>query len=206
MMQTLILDFGNVIAFFDHTPVIKELAAYSSLAEQELRTLLYGSPLEDAYERGQLSTDEYFAEAQRQAGLTCSLEVFEEAFVRIFTRNPAVCDWIPRLATQYRLVLASNTNTAHFRQIEQQFADVLRWFDLIGTSFTIGHRKPEPAYYAWIHERLSCDPSCVYFVDDLEKNVRGAELLGWHGLVYHPGREFPGELSRMGIQIPPANP
>ena len=47
-MRTLVFDFGNVLAFFDHRPAVERLARYSPLSPAELYRVLYGFPLADA--------------------------------------------------------------------------------------------------------------------------------------------------------------
>ena len=51
-IRTLIFDFGNVVAFFDHSRAVMRLAHYTDLPPVELTLKLYGSQIEDAYERG----------------------------------------------------------------------------------------------------------------------------------------------------------
>ena len=45
-------------------------------------------------------------------------------------------------------MLASNTNVLHAGHFKTQFADVLRHFDALGTSYEAGARKPHPDFYA----------------------------------------------------------
>ena len=113
MIRTIIFDFGNVLAFFDHQRAIEKLRPYTTLAPAELMLILYGGELEVAYERGQISTERYFAIVKEDGRLTCDQSIFVDAFVNIFTENTAVTSLVPKLAERYRLLLASNTNEAH---------------------------------------------------------------------------------------------
>src|SRR5262245_10894485 len=131
-IRTVIFDFGNVIAFFDHGRAIARLAEYTDMDPVELALVLYGSAIEDAYERGTIDTAEYIREGKLNGRLTCSDSQFVAAFSDIFWRNDEVCQLIPRLKPKYRIVLASNTTRAHFDAYTKQFADAMKHFDYLG--------------------------------------------------------------------------
>jgi putative hydrolase of the HAD superfamily len=200
-VRTIVFDFGNVIAFFDHQRAIRRLAPFTDLPPIELTLQLYGGTIEEDYEYGRLSTAEYVRAARLNGRLTCSDEEFLAAFVDIFWRNDPVCELIPRLAERYRLVLASNTNDAHFRKYSDQFADVLGHFDHLGTSHTLGARKPHPEFFARVQRFVAAEPGGCVFVDDLPINVEAACRHGWAGVVYRPGDDLAAELGRLGIQV-----
>jgi putative hydrolase of the HAD superfamily len=204
-MRTIVFDFGNVIAFFDHQRAVARLARWTDLPPVELTLQLYGSPIEDDYERGLLSTEDYVRAAKLNGRLTCADDVFLAAFADIFWRNDPVCELVPRLAGRYRLVLASNTNDAHYRKFSHQFADVLAHFDHVGTSFAAGARKPHTAFFAHLQAFTAAVPSECVFIDDLPVNVEAGRRHGWAGIVYRPGDDLAAELGRFGIQVGPAS-
>ena len=199
--RTVIFDFGNVVAFFDHSRAVARLAPYTDLPPVELALKLYGSQIEDFYERGLIDTDEYVREALLNARLSCTSEQFLGAFGAIFWRNFEVCDLIPRLKPKYRVVLASNTTRAHFETYTKQFADVLVHFDHLGTSFNARARKPEPAFFAHIQNHAHAEPHECVFVDDLPTNVEAAELFGWTGVVYRPDGTLTDKLRAAGVEV-----
>ena len=200
-MKTIFFDFGNVIAFFDHQRAIQRLHAYTELSPEELTVILYGSPIEDQYEQNRLTTAEYVQLASEGGRLSCPDDVFLAAFVDIFWRNDEVCDLIPRLKPRYRLVLASNTNEAHYRKYTEQFADVLAHFDHLCPSHHAGRRKPHPEYFAYCQRFANADPAECLFVDDIELNVEAARRHGWEGVCYRPGGTFAAQLRAAGVEI-----
>src|SRR5215203_2255612 len=105
-IKTIIFDFGNVVAFFDHSRAVMRLTHYTDLPPVELGLKLYGSQIEDAYERGAIDTAEYVRDALLNARLSCTEEQFLSAFGSIFWRNFEVCDLVPLLKPNYRVVLA----------------------------------------------------------------------------------------------------
>jgi putative hydrolase of the HAD superfamily len=200
-VRTVIFDFGNVVAFFDHSRAVARLAQYTTMPPVELALVLYGSQIEDSYERGRIDTAEYIREARLNARLTCTEEQFLSAFGAIFWRNFEVCDLVPRLEPEYRIVLASNTTQAHFDTYTKQFADVLASFDHLGTSFDARARKPEPAFFAHIQRHAHAEPDECVFVDDLPTNIEAAERFGWTGIVYRPDGSLADKLRAAGVEV-----
>jgi glucose-1-phosphatase len=200
-MKTLFLDFGNVIGCFDHQRAVRRLVRYTPLSAADLTAALYDGPLEIDYEAGKLTTAEYVAAGKRAGRLDCSDAEFLAAFADIFWPHPDVCELIPRLAARYRLVLASNTNDAHFTKYSAQFADVLRHFAHLGTSHRAGFRKPHPEFFAHCQRYADADPGECGFVDDLPVNVEAARRHGWVGVLYRPGDRLADKLRAAGIPV-----
>ncbi|MCU0703955.1 MAG: HAD-IA family hydrolase [Fimbriiglobus sp.] len=200
-MRTIFFDFGNVIAFFDHQRAVAKLSAFTPLLPAELTLALYGGVLEEDYECGRIGTAEYIRLGARDGQLSCSPEEFEAAFVDIFTRNPEVCNLIPRLKPKYRLVLASNTNDAHYRRYTEQFADVLSHFDARCPSHHAGSRKPHTDYFAYCQLHTPHPPAECVFVDDYPSNVEAARRHGWQAVLYRPGENLAGQLRGLGVEI-----
>ena len=200
-IKTVIFDFGNVIAFFDHGRAVARLSAHTDVPAVELALVLYGSVIEDAYERGAIDTAEYVREAKLNGRLTCTDAEFVAAFADIFWRNDEVCDLIPRLKPKYRVLLASNTTRAHFDKYAVQFADALGHFDHLGTSFEARARKPEPAFCEHIQTHARAEPGECVFIDDLPTNIEAAEKFGWKGIVYRPDDTLADKLRAAGVEI-----
>ena len=200
-MKTIVFDFGNVIAFFDHGRAVEKLARFTDMPAAELRRTLYDNPIEDRYERGQLSTAEYVRQATENGRLTCSQADFLAAFVDIVWPNPEVIGLIPLLKPRYRLVLASNTNDAHFTKFTHQFADVLAEFDHLCTSHRCGFRKPEAGFFAHCQHHAAAAPADCLFVDDLPANVAAARSHGWQGIDYPRPGTLQADLEAAGVQF-----
>jgi putative hydrolase of the HAD superfamily len=200
-IKTVIFDFGNVLAFFDHGRAVARLADYTDMEPVELTLVLYGGAAEDAYERAAISTAEYVREGKLNGRLACTDAQFLAAFVDIFWRNDEVCDLIPRLKPKYRVLLASNTNDAHFDHYAKQFADVLAHFDHLCTSHAARARKPEPEFFEHCQRYASAERGECVFVDDLPTNVEAAERFGWKGVVYRADGTLADKLRAAGVEF-----
>ena len=143
MIRTILFDFGNVLAFFDHRRAIENLQFHTKMEPTELALVLYGGELEIAYENGQISTAKYFEIAKEDGRLLCSLDQFVAAFVDIFMENTDVTALVPRLKKRYRLLLASNTNDAHFKHYRKRFEPRARSIRSFGG--VARNRRPQAA-------------------------------------------------------------
>lgn len=201
MIRTIFFDFGNVVAFFDHGRAIAQLEAFTEMPPVELALALYGNPLEDDYECGKLTTTEYVRLAKLAGRLTCTDDTFVAAFVDIFTANAEVCELIPRLSSEYRLVIASNTNDVHYLRYTEQFAGVLQHFSALCPSHFAGYRKPHAEYYSFCQRFAYAEPGECLFIDDMPGNIEAAERYGWKGLLYRPGENLADRLASFGVRI-----
>lgn len=202
MIKTILFDFGNVVAFFDHDRAVRRLLAHTDRTAKQLWQLVYEDDLAYRYERGEATTDDLFAVARDHGGLCCSQTEFVDAFCDIFWPNPPVADLVGRLkANGYRLVLASNTNAAHFERYQAEFRDVLAHFDAIAVSHEAGARKPEERFFEYTHKLTGCERAECLFVDDLGANVTAARAFGWQAVHFKRFYELVAELRAAGVQV-----
>src|SRR6516165_5349568 len=128
-MQAIAFDFGNVLGFFDHRITLEKLAPYTDMSPEQMFAAVYDSPLEDAFESGQISTVNFLQEVRQLCRLCCDDHFLIEAWSDIFRPNVDVCRLIESLKPRFRLILGSNTNELHATRYRRQFADTLRHFD-----------------------------------------------------------------------------
>jgi HAD superfamily hydrolase (TIGR01509 family) len=201
MIRTVFLDFGNVVAFFDHGRTIQALLPHTDRSGKELMALMYTDDLAVRYESGLVTTDEVFEVGRSAGGLRCTRAEFEEAFCNIFWPNPPMAGLVPRLKTNgHRLVLASNTNAAHYARYRDQFRAELSHFDAVVVSHEAGARKPDPRFFEYAHRFAECDKAECVFVDDIAENVEAARRFGWHAVQYTGFEEMLAGLAALGVK------
>jgi putative hydrolase of the HAD superfamily len=202
MIKTILFDFGNVVAFFDHRRGLQRLLPHTDRTPEQLVGLIHYNDLAIRYECGELTTEDVFAAAREVGGVRCSQDDFVSAFCDIFWPNPPMEDLIPRLKRSgYRLVLASNTNAAHYARFRQQFRDVLGHFDAIAVSHEARARKPQAKFFEYAHKLAGCDKAECVFVDDLLENVTAAREFGWRAIQYTRFDDLVPELRKLGMGV-----
>jgi glucose-1-phosphatase len=147
MIRAVVFDFGNVICRFDFSRMADNLAPYSSLSPEELRSLiLKPSELGFRYESGLISSADFF----HGVAAACRLRIREADFIRafsdIFTPIPETMDLIRRLRGRVKLGLLSNTSEWHYLH-GIRTVEVFPLFDAVTFSFQAKAMKPDPAVY-----------------------------------------------------------
>ncbi len=61
--------------------------------------------------------------------------------------------------------------------------------------------KPEKEAYEFVVKAINADPDECVFIDDLEKNVKGAESLGIKGILYINPAGLERDLVKIGVAI-----
>lgn len=201
-MKTLFLDFGNVVAFFDHRKATRQLAALAPtpIREDAIFAHVFGTPLESDYDCGRLSTAAFVANVRESFGLQATDQQIAEAWSDIFTPNDALTALLPQLKrTASNLVLASNTNELHFQRIAQQFAEPLSWFTGFVLSFEVGARKPAPEFFVRCLTVARAQPADCVFVDDRREFVDAARQMGMSGVVYQENTDLLRAFAEVGL-------
>ena len=99
-----------------------------------------------------------------------------------------------------RTGLLSNLPVSLRDALEQ--VDWLPEFDVRTYSCTLGRIKPEPEIYADCVGGMGLKHGEVVFLDDRPENVRGADEVGIHGLLFESAEQAASELSaRFGVKF-----
>jgi putative hydrolase of the HAD superfamily len=200
-IQTIIFDFGNVVAFFSYRRAAENMAVYSPLGTDAILEWTFQSDLERLYESGQISTEDLFERVKQGLHLSCNFEQFSHAFCDMFTPNPDVARLIPRLVGKVPLLLLSNTNDLHARWFLKEYADTVAHFDDLILSYKVGARKPDGRIYQECVARAGCPAGQCLFIDDMQVNVDGALACGLQAILYGPGDDLAGNLAALGVPL-----
>lgn len=188
-------DLGNVLLAFDHGLACRQMAAVSGVAEQRVRELVFESGLELAYERGDLSTDEFYRRFCDETGAAPDRCALLRAASDIFTRIDATAELVRRLRAQGRPVgLLSNTCEAHWEFVRESFPELPALFDVLVLSYEVRALKPEPEIYRRAASAAGATAESLFFVDDRAENVAAAREAGWDAVAFTDPRALESAL------------
>lgn len=200
----LIFDFGNVVGFFDHRRACGRLAELTGgrLSEDEVHERVFTPQVNDRFERGEVSSEEFVRELKRLLEIGAEDRLVTQAWSDIFWPNEPVIELLGRLRrSHHRLLLASNINQLHFRQIARQFDTALANFDELVLSHEVGARKPAAEFFERCLDRARLPAARCVFMDDREEFVQAARDAGMKGIVYRPEIDLTLELRELGAEI-----
>lgn len=178
-------DLGNVLVRFSHQQACRQMADVAGCTPAEVWETVFSSPLQERYERGQISTDEFVARFSAATRSQPEPKRLIEAASDIFSANPGIDECVARLDDQgMPLGILSNTCAAHWDWIASRFEGLLERFAVKALSYELGVVKPEPAIYERAEHLaakwLGRAPSRILFTDDRAEHVAGAQAAGWH--------------------------
>jgi glucose-1-phosphatase len=192
--EHIVFDFGKVL--IDIEPQ-RSAEAFISLGAKSSFTIgALGYQNHNAYqavETGALSSSEFrdaFRQHLRHAASDRSLDHAWNALLLGF--QPWLIGQLHQLAKDYRLQVLSNTNRIHMDEVKRRlgprgYGEFTRCFEHVFYSYDLGLRKPDPAIYRAVDQKLGVkDPSTVFFVDDNADNVAAAIAHGWQARVFVP--------------------
>jgi len=201
--QFLFFDVGNVLLFFDHHQACRQIAELVEQDEQRIWDLLFESDFELQYERGEISTDEFYEKFCDSIGKRPSIDAFSLACSAIFRVNPAVHAIAAQLHVMgHRLGLLSNTSEMHWNYFSDGRYDIIpRIFEVAVLSFEVGAIKPDPKIYQAAAERSGVAPGEIFFVDDIAGHVEGAREAGLDAVQYTSPSALVADLRKREIRI-----
>ncbi|NWG74947.1 MAG: HAD-IA family hydrolase [Rubrivivax sp.] len=102
-----------------------------------------------------------------------------------------------------RLAIATTTTRANVIALLEATlgADAPGWFDVMGTAQEVAAKKPDPAVYRWVLERLRIDPGAALAFEDSGHGLTAAAGAGLRCVVtptdYSAGDDFAAAIARL---------
>lgn len=201
MIQTVIFDLGGVIVPLDFTAVPKRLAGFSRCSAEVIAERMAASTLPAEYERGELSSEEFYCQFANILSLEASMEDFQEIWCDLFPPHALFpAEWVEAVRQQKRVLLLSNTNEIHYEWIRERYPH-LGHMDHHVLSYKVGALKPDPAIYKAAIAQAGCAPEECFFTDDVMKYVDGARAAGIDAEQFLGPDKLKADLAARGIQL-----
>lgn len=196
-------DLGNVLLYFSHARMCRQMAQVAGVDEELVRHTLFDTGLEVAYERGDMTTHEFYERFCHAVDRRPPFDDLALAANDIFEVNPGMRPVLAALVgAGYRLGLLSNTNEMHYNFFaDGRYAMIPDAFEQIVLSFRLRAMKPEPEIYATAAALAGVEPGEVFFTDDMLVNVEGACEAGFDAVQFTSVAQVAEDLRRRGIEF-----
>ena len=202
-ISTLFLDIGQVLVGLDFETAIARIQTLTPLSRQEVEQRLTGSPELLLYEKGRISTLNFFRRLSDLLEMDISLDLFEKTWTSVFILETdhgtglISPEFFWRLKAKYPVIALSNINQLHFEYLSQ-FHPLVSEFDEYVLSFQVGSVKPDPPIYRAALEKADSSPQEALFVDDRIENIEAAEKLGMRGVLFVSEAQLEENLRDLG--------
>jgi 2-haloacid dehalogenase len=198
-VDVVVFDVGNVLIRWDPRHLYRRLFE----AEAEMERFL-----------AEICTNDWNIEQDR--GRTWAEAIAErvalfpqhDALIRAYSERwqemvPGEVEGMPAMLEALRaagvpLYAITNFSAEKFAESSVRFP-LLRGFRDVVVSAHERMLKPDPAIYRVLLERNGLDAARCLFVDDSEKNVRGAEAVGMRAHHFRDAPTLAAELARLGL-------
>lgn len=198
----LYFDLGNVVLTFDYQTAVRQMSTVAGLPESVVREVVFDSGLQDEYERGVLTTAEFYEAFCQRTGKRPGLAPLLVASSDMFQLDTAVADLILALRRSgYRIGVLSNTCEAHWQFCRnRRFPILAQFFQVTALSYELRSMKPEPAIYAAAARLAGVEPAEVFFVDDRAEHVAGARQAGFDAVLFTGAVALRDALTARGVR------
>jgi putative hydrolase of the HAD superfamily len=194
VIRAVVSDFGGVLT----VPLLEGFARYkarSGVSAQVIGQAIARAKEADGgrnplheLELGALSEGEFLAILEREAGAILERPVelarFGEDYMGGLDSNADLFAYYRGLHERgIRLAMLTN-NVREWEPFWRTKLPIDEIFETVVDSGFVGIRKPDPAIYALVLERLALPAEACAFVDDLAHNVEAAEALGFAAVLH----------------------
>lgn len=199
MIKVIYFDLGKVIIDFDHALAIREVMKVTPLSLAKVTEVLSNNPLINEYERGKISTAEFYRLVSGQLRLEVSLQTFKKIWGDMFLPQPLLSEsFLKSLKQKYRLILLSNTNEIHFEFVEERYPILAHIGERV-LSYQVGCMKPDEKIYHAAVAKARVAPEEVLFTDDREENIDAARRLGIQAIRFQSEEQLKREMKLLGV-------
>jgi putative hydrolase of the HAD superfamily len=207
-LQAVIFDYGEVLSGPPDPEAHSKLLAISGVPEEAFEKAYWAHRLD--YDADILNGQTYWQTVARDSGVEFTaqqivqlLEVDAHMWMNL---NPAMIAWIPRIkAAGFRIGILSNMGYGVLEQMLARFS-WLSQFDQLTWSCELGVVKPDPAIYLHTIKKLNVKPEQALFIDNLQKNIVGAEEVGLRAALFENVEQLQRDLARRGFPLPALEP
>lgn len=192
-IKNIIFDLGGVIIDIDHGRTSNAFNKLGASRFDEIFSHKSQHKLIDDYEIGKISSNLFRDSLQKELRIRVSDEVFDNAWNAMLLDLPGErLDFIKSLRQQYKVLLFSNTNDIHLKEVfnvcqrQHGINSFDGYFDKEYYSNVFGQRKPSPAAFISIIKENGMNAEETIFIDDSLPNVLGARQAGMHSFLLSP--------------------
>ena len=200
MIEAILFDFDGVIRQWDES----DLGTFEAEANIETGTVFataFSKELHEPLIRGEINWDQWRNETENR--LVHSHGEFIRPIVKRFFEfegrvDADMIDLITRLPNNLRIGILTNNH--------DRFEDYLRrvgineMFDAVINTHRIGVAKPDRGAYMHALDVLKVEANSCLFIDDLARNVEGAEAVGLPAHQFHNQAGLLDFLNKFSIE------
>jgi putative hydrolase of the HAD superfamily len=201
-LKFLYFDLGMVLLNFSVERMCRQMAEVAGVGATEISQVLFEGDLHRRYERGEISSRQFYDAFCRETGTCPDYDRLASAASDIFELNGSIVPVVAQLhQARYRLGVLSNTCENHWTYCLQRFALLHETFSVFALSYELHAMKPGAAIFHAAAQLAGVRPEEIFFCDDIAGHVAGARAVGIDAVQYTSTPELVGELRKRGLRF-----
>ncbi|VFU10750.1 HAD-IA family hydrolase [Methylocella tundrae] len=196
---TIIFDLGGVLIRHDNDILYDRLAACCA-DPGGARVVMENILGDEEIGTGQLGVDALHARLVSEQGFGQSFAHFLDLWSSHFSAEPGMEPLLLALAQRYRVVVFSNTNSAHIEHIRANYR-VLEHAHAAYMSYELGLVKPYAGAFRKVLELEGRRPEECIFIDDRPENTAAAAALGIKTVTFTDREALKAAIAEYGVAV-----
>jgi HAD superfamily hydrolase (TIGR01509 family) len=201
-VKFLYFDLGMVLLNFSVEQMCRQMAEVAGITPTQVSQIIFDGDLQQRYERGEISSPEFYDEFCRASGARPDYDRLASAASEIFELNGSMIPVVAQLRQAgYRLGILSNTCEHHWQHCFRRFRLLGETFSVFALSYELKAMKPDAAIFLAAARLAGVQPGEIFFCDDIAGHVAGARAAGIDAVQYATTPDLVAELRKRGIRF-----
>jgi putative hydrolase of the HAD superfamily len=199
--KAIIFDLGRVLVNFDIRKGVFKFfnIDFPDNDDAAVQTFMH-QPIFKQYCEGKFTPVEFYENLKTTFNLNVSFEEFKVHWCGIFYPMTGMHELLEKLSKNYRLGLLSDTDPLHWQFVNENY-ELVKFIPKPVLSFQAKMVKPAKEIFQLAAQSVDCRPENCIYIDDLPKNVAGAESIGMHGIKFVSPEKLIEELNALGVKV-----
>jgi FMN phosphatase YigB (HAD superfamily) len=198
----LYFDLGQVLLTFDVPTICVRMAEVAGIEPRQVQEAVFDHRLQDRYERGDLTTQEYYDAFCSVTGATATSAALNRVVCDVFALRPSMQAVVGQLyRAGYRMGILSNTCDLHWEDFLKRFRMLSELFEVHALSYRLKASKPQPEIFEAAARLAGVAPEDIFFTDDVAGHVAAARAAGFDAVQFTGTRELVDEMRKRGLRF-----
>ena len=200
-IKAIAFDLGGVLFDFDYNTALNKIKDSMDISTQEVIHALFHENFTDDFERGLVSSHDFYLRFKQKTGLSLEYKDFVPIWCDIFVPKEESIALVRSMRRHYKLLLISNVNELHYRFLKDRFGQVFSLFDEEILSFKVKQIKPFKEIYDLLLKRARADLDELIYIDDRPDLVSEARRQGFKCVQFKDIQQCTRELKDLGCLV-----
>jgi glucose-1-phosphatase len=200
--STVIFDMDDVLCHYDLGRRLRALSRLSGKRPRDIRAAVWDSGFEgDSDAGGYPDADHYLEEFGKRLGYPITRAEWIAARRESMVPHPEVLELVREIGKVARLAIYTNNGPLVKHHLEELFPEAAALFSERYCSYEFSTKKPDPASFRKLVERMGIAVGDCWFIDDKRSNVQGARMAGLRGHHYRHFKPLLEEARELGFAV-----